>query len=102
MKTRRVGSITCGCVLILFGILFFVHMFVPGLSYEMIFHLWPLILILLGIEILAANWKEGEKAFKYDVGAVVLIFVLAVFALIMGGMEFCLEYAHPPYIHLGP
>ena len=90
MKTKRVGSITCGLVLILFGILFFVHMFVPGLSYEVIFHLWPLILILLGIEILAANAKAADQVFKYDVGAVFLILALAVFAMV-GGMDFWIQ-----------
>ncbi len=91
MKTKRVGSITCGLVLILFGILFFVHMFVPGLSYEVIFHLWPLILILLGIEILAANAKAADQVFKYDVGAVFMILALAVFAMVMGGMDFWIQ-----------
>lgn len=102
MKFKRVGSITCGCVLILFGILFFVHLFVPGLSYRLIFHLWPLILVGLGVEILAANSRAGDQVFKYDFGAIVLILILAVFAMVMGGMELCLEYADPPYIYLGP
>lgn len=102
MRTRRVGSITCGCVLILFGVLFLLRRLVPGLTYEMVFHLWPLVLILLGIEILISNRRAGEQIIKYDVGAVVLILILAVFALIMGASEFCIEHAEPPYIYLGP
>ena len=59
MRTRRVGSITCGILMILFGILFMVHMFYPPLSLEIIMKLWPLILIALGGELLASNMKRG-------------------------------------------
>lgn len=52
MKTRRVGSLTCGALLIIFGVLFMVHMFVPALKYEFIIKFWPVILIALGVEML--------------------------------------------------
>ena len=58
VRTHRVGSITLGSALVLFGILFLVHLFVPVLTYEIIFHIWPCIFILLGIEILLANRKK--------------------------------------------
>ena len=38
VRTHRVGSITLGSALVLFGILFLVHLFVPVLTYEIIFH----------------------------------------------------------------
>ena len=41
VRTHRVGSITLGSALVLFGILFLVHLFVPVLTYEIIFHIWP-------------------------------------------------------------
>ncbi len=40
VRTHRVGSITLGSALVLFGILFLVHLFVPVLTYEIIFHIW--------------------------------------------------------------
>ena len=45
VRTHRVGSITLGSALVLFGILFLVHLFVPVLTYEIIFHIWPCIFI---------------------------------------------------------
>ena len=65
VRTHRVGSITLGSALVLFGILFLVHLFVPVLTYEIIFHIWPCIFILLGIEILLANRKKNVE-FVYD------------------------------------
>ena len=46
-----VGSITFGCTLVVFEFCFnFAHFCL--LNYQVIFHLWPCILILLGIEML--------------------------------------------------
>ena len=50
--THRVGTLTLGCMLILFGILFLIHMIVPVIGYLFIFRLWPCIFIMLGIEVL--------------------------------------------------
>lgn len=93
MKTRRVGSVTCGILLIVFGVLFGVHLFFPALSYEMIFRLWPCILIALGIEMLLSAKKSGEEeVIKYDGAAIFLTVILAFFAMGMGVVEFCMEH----------
>ncbi len=94
MRTRRVGSITCGLAMVFFGILFLVHMFFPALSFRMILKLWPLILILLGGEMLVSNGKgtEGGEALRYDKGAVCLVFLMACFAAAMGILEYCMEH----------
>ena len=52
MRERRIGTITMGVCLVVFGVLFLVLIFGGFLNYELIFHLWPLILIGLGMEIL--------------------------------------------------
>ena len=90
MKNRRVGSITCGIVLIVFGMLFLLHMVLPMVSYTFIFRFWPLILIFLGIEILVSNRKE--TLMKYDIGAVLLVILLAVFSMGMGLVELCMKH----------
>lgn len=95
MKVRRVGSVTCGILLILFGVLFGIHLFYPALSYEMIFRLWPCILIALGIEMLLAGRKQQEETIRYDGAAILLTIVLAFFAMGMGVVEFCIEH-YPP------
>ena len=45
MRERKIGTITMGVCLVVFGVLFLVHIFGGFLNYELIFHLWPLILI---------------------------------------------------------
>ena len=40
-RVHRVGTVTFGVVLILFGILFLLHLFFPVLEYRFIFRLWP-------------------------------------------------------------
>ncbi|MFP3155198.1 DUF5668 domain-containing protein [Lachnospiraceae bacterium ZAX-1] len=117
MRIRRVGSATCGVLLVFFGILFFVHMVWPNLAYTDILKLWPLVLIGLGVEILVGNFKKDknftnhtnaanvgntvqsangktETLLKYDVGAIVLTIVLALFAMGMGITEFCINHTN--------
>ena len=45
MRQRRVGAITLGSVLILYGALFLLHIFIDGISYCMIFRMWPVVFL---------------------------------------------------------
>ena len=98
VRTHRVGSITLGSALVLFGILFLVHLFVPVLTYEIIFHIWPCIFILLGIEILLANRKKNVE-FVYDGKAVFLTITLTFFSMLMAGAYVAIQQADI-YMHL--
>ena len=92
MKTRRVGSLTCGIVLVLVGVLCLVHIFWPALRYEYILRGWPIILILVGIEMLLANaFPSEDMEIKYDAAAIVLVFILVIFAVCMGFVEYVVE-----------
>ncbi len=96
MRTRRVGSITCGILMIFFGILFMIHMVYPPLSLEVIMKLWPLVLIALGGELIASNIHKGEETqevLKYDKGAIFLVFLLTCFSALMGMIECFMNYA---------
>lgn len=100
MRVRRVGSITCGMLMIVFGGLFMVHMFYPALSLALIMKLWPLILIALGSEMLISNIRRGdgqEEVLKYDGGAIFLVFLLTCFAVAMGMIEWFMSYAASMY-----
>lgn len=90
VRTHRVGSITTGLSLIAFGVLFVLHLFMNVISYEMIFKLWPVILIGLGVEVLLSNFA-GDKL-VYDKGAICLMFVIAIFAMGMAGAELLMKY----------
>lgn len=93
MKVRRVGSITGGTILILIGVLCLIHIFYPALQYEYILRGWPLILILIGVEMLIANVANTEQMeIKYDVAAIVLVFILVIFAMCMGFLEYVVDH----------
>lgn len=87
-QVHRVGTITLGISLIVFGCLFLLHIFFPALDYQTIFHVWPCIFIFLGIEVLLGSRCQR---FELDKTAVFLIIVLAIFAMGMGAADFCIE-----------
>lgn len=89
-RTHRVGSITAGISLIALGILFILHIFVDLLSYGFILKLWPFIMIGVGTEILVSNFSE--RKFVYDKGAVILVFLVMIFAVCMAGADLCLSH----------
>ena len=92
VRTHRVGSITTGLSLIAFGVMFVIHMFLNVLSYELIFKLWPVILIGLGVELLLSNFAKDKIV--YDKAAIFLMFVMALFAMGMAGADWI--FTHSP------
>lgn len=93
-KTHRVGTITLGGMLITFGLLFLLRIFLVSLSFEVIFKLWPIIFIFLGAEILIANVRTKETTLIYDKTAFALIIILSFFAMGMSIVEFLIEHAN--------
>lgn len=96
MRIKRVGSITCGISLIVFGVLFLLSSFLKQPDYRFILHFWPVILIGLGAEMLAAahhSLHDEKCTLKYDAGAIILMMIMLLFASGMGIAEFCLRYA---------
>lgn len=88
---HRVGGITLGLTLIVFGALYLVSLVWEKIPIRLVMQLWPCVLILLGVEILAANtkWKDS---FRIDGAAVVMTAFLLLFAMALGGASMCLEY----------
>ena len=91
-QIRRVGSMTFGLALICYGILFLVHIFVPVLGYNIIFRCWPVIFILLGIEILVENYKCRAQEWKlvYDFAAILMRGALLLFAMVMAVLDYAM------------
>jgi len=82
-----------GISLIGTGILFAVHLFIPGvLTYFYIFRLWPLILVLLGIEVLVANIKNKEEKIIYDGWAIFIMILVLCLAGTMAGCQILLDH----------
>ncbi len=93
-KTHRVGTFTLGGMLIIFGILFLLRIFNLGITYDLIFKLWPTIFIFLGGEILIANFRQQGDKLIYDKTAFALIFVLSFFAMGMAVIDYCMNIAN--------
>ena len=89
-QVRRVGSVTFGITLICYGILFLVRIFVPTLHYHVIFQCWPVVFILLGIEILVENrrGRDQTQKFIYDFAAIFMMAGMLFFAMIMAVVDY--------------
>ncbi len=98
-RTRRVGSVTFGLTLILFGVLFLINIMLPTLHYEMIFRLWPVVFIFLGIEILVENHRtNAEKCrFVYDFPAIIMLVLMLLFAMMMAAVDYAFTYQNLYY-----
>ena len=91
IRTHRVGTVTFGLILVVMGALFLLRMIFPALDYELIFRLWPLIFISLGIEVLAS--RRAEEKLVYDGAAIFLLILLVLFAMGMAGMDLAFTHA---------
>ncbi len=84
IRVHRLGSVTFGVVLVLLGALFMIHLILPALNFMMVFRLWPVVLILLGVEVLRGSryktyevvGRDGQVVEQckvvYDIPAIIL------------------------------
>ena len=98
-QIRRVGSVTFGITLICFGILFLIRIFVPELQYHIIFQCWPIVFILLGVEILVENRKSRleEQKIIYDYAAIFMMAVMLFFAMLMAVLDYAMRFEGAVY-----
>lgn len=90
-RSHRVGSVTAGICMVGYGVMFLLHLFCDMVDYRMMFSLWPVMLILLGLELLLSNFST--KKVMYDKAAIFLLIVMTFFALGMGIADECLRWA---------
>ncbi|HBC96612.1 MAG TPA: hypothetical protein DC034_07445 [Clostridium sp.] len=86
-KGRRVGTFTSGIMLIAFGTMFLINSLLKIVNYKVLISLWPVILISLGAEIIAAYVVNDGEKIRYDSGAIIIVMVLCAFSMIMGGLQ---------------
>jgi hypothetical protein len=92
IKGRRVGTFTTGIVLVMFGVLFLLRLVYPSFNYLRIASMWPVVLIILGIEIIVSYLINKQEMMKYDFGAIIIIILLSFFAMGMGCMEYVITH----------
>ncbi len=73
---RYVGRVTLGVVMILLGLLITSVLLVPGWNWLWLMKLAPLILVLLGGEILVASIRQGDRQIKVGFGMTLLCLIL--------------------------
>lgn len=88
MKSRRVGTISMGVVLILFGILLLLSRVSSISAIELFTRFWPAILIIIGVEILYYVYKnkEEEQRIKYDVFSIFIVTSILIFNMLIYGL----------------
>lgn len=92
-RIHRIGTMTLGITLLLFGGLFLAHFFLPALTYGIILKCWPVVFILLGVEILIASVGVKKIPIIYDKAGIVITAVLIVFTMGVAFASMCMEYA---------
>ena len=99
---RRVGTLTLGIIAVVVGVLSLIWVINPDLvSMYFISRLWPAVLILIGIEVLAAYAVNKPEKLRYDGWAVVIVIALMLFAGGMAAVQMGLEYmAQNSHIYL--
>lgn len=85
VRVHRVGSVTTGLAMIGYGVLFLLQGFGGIVDYALILHLWPLIPICFGIEILLSD--ALTQHFVYDKGAVALLILMSILAVGMAATD---------------
>ncbi len=91
IRIHRVGTVTFGIVLVVLGVLCLLRLIFPVLNYELIFRLWPMVFICLGIEVLVGSRRPKDRMI-YDGAAIFLLILLVLFAMSMAGMDWI--FAH--------
>ncbi|NLY37826.1 MAG: hypothetical protein GX044_00815 [Firmicutes bacterium] len=84
MRQWRVGSFSMGLILVLLGIGLLIDHFSGAASMlEVMLRWWPAVLILLGLEIIAAGAlnRNGQFVIKYDFFSMIIVFVFFIFTL---------------------
>ncbi|OUQ60495.1 hypothetical protein B5E58_01095 [Tyzzerella sp. An114] len=79
--TRRVGSVTMGICLIVYGIYMLIVTLFPNSDIWHIMKFSPLFLIILGIEILYNSYFHKNEDIKFDFLSIVMCFVIIMTSL---------------------
>ncbi len=77
---HRVGSITCGVVLVAAGVLYLLAILWKMIPLSFVFHLWPAIFILLSCVL------SGDRI-QYDKAAMAVMVLMVLFAMFLAGVD---------------
>lgn len=81
VPVRRVGTFTMGVALIAAGVVLCLSLFFPHFNYAYVCRFAPLLLVLLGVEVLVGASRAGSARIRYDVLSMFVCALLIVCAL---------------------
>lgn len=89
MKKRRVGTLSLGIFLIGLGSLLFYAQFNEKNALEIAVNWWPVLLFLLGVEVLWYTYSAKEEApkIKYDFFSIFVIFLFLIISMGVYGLS---------------
>lgn len=90
-RSHRVGSVTAGLSMVGFGVMFLLHLLFDLVEYRMMFSLWPVMLILLGLELLLSNFSK--RKIVYDKAAIFLLVLMTFFTMGMAVADEAFRWA---------
>ncbi|PMB02200.1 hypothetical protein CEN49_26170 [Fischerella thermalis CCMEE 5273] len=83
MKPHRMGTVTAGMVLIFMGVLLLGHLYGNWPVWQWITTAWPVVLILLGIEILVYRWRHKEEPLRFHGGSIGLLIIVLITSILL-------------------
>lgn len=93
-RVRRVGTLTMGIALIVTGLLIVATLLFPYLDLTLLFNLCPLLLVILGVEVIVAAMK-GEENLKYDFLSMIVCFLVICSSLAAAFIPQYIRYYGP-------
>lgn len=83
MRKWRVGTLSLGILMIVLGVAILAAQFKQVTILDMLLTWWPLILVLIGVEILVQVYtaREEQPKIKYDAFSMLIIFIMVFFSI---------------------
>jgi membrane-bound ClpP family serine protease len=93
MRRWRVGTFSMGVLLILVGALLMMGEFQQISKIKLLYTWWPVILIILGLEVLAHVYlsKEEHPVAKYDGFSIFIILLIIIVTSAVYGVKFFID-----------
>lgn len=91
-RIRRIGSVTMGVSLICTGIISMMCLINPDFDVMRITKFFPVMLVLLGVEFLSANFAREQEHIKYDFFSIFMCFMLICAVLTMTAGLMVIQY----------
>lgn len=91
LKNRAVGTLTLGISFVVFGVFFLTNAVFDVIPYTILFTLWPVILILLGVEVLVSYAMNKTENTRFSGVSIFLLVLLTLFALSAGAVGYAIE-----------